>query len=556
MTAPQTTVARPRSPGFVYAALSLVMLLVVTILALTSRQDAPPSIAELAPQAQEQIKEAPDEQSSAFGSGEGGEGGEGGGTTTTTTAPPPDPGAPPTTPPPVIDEPRVRRCVGNPPRQTEDPQSPPCVAYWAGDNGGSTYKGVTGNEIRIAVPRYDQMPAKILEAYFNRRFEFYGRKLVLIDTSGERGETESEKQLSAAVSADVEHKVFASLDADDGFYYYRELARRKVVSVVGQPLFSEPELARMHPFVWQYPMTADEMLRTTGDWACSRLAGRNATFAGANGANQMSSETRKIGAVLYVEFPEDKAIALDPFERELSRCGATVVERAQGDDFFSADQAQEAVLRMQQAGITTIFCFCHTIQAGLLYKAASRQLYQPEWILATYLMTDNNGSLQTFSAQPDQLENTFGLTFAPRQLRIEDTPVRQAIKEQDPSAGADYTSLDLFFLLYRYRALLLLASGIQMAGPNLNPDTFAAGLRKARFPNPDTFHKAGSVGFEDGDHSMTDDAAEWWWSNTARSPYRDGAAGTICYVDGGNRRRRGGFTTPDRLFAPPCDSGA
>src|SRR5262249_54240556 len=36
-----------------------------------------------------------------------------------------------------------------PPHQTEDPLSPPCVAYFDGDNGGATAQGVTGSEIVV-----------------------------------------------------------------------------------------------------------------------------------------------------------------------------------------------------------------------------------------------------------------------------------------------------------------------------------------------------------------------------------------------------------------------
>src|SRR2546427_7521610 len=32
--------------------------------------------------------------------------------------------------------PSTKRCVGKPPRQTEDPMAPPCVAFFSGDNGG------------------------------------------------------------------------------------------------------------------------------------------------------------------------------------------------------------------------------------------------------------------------------------------------------------------------------------------------------------------------------------------------------------------------------------
>src|SRR5581483_1230418 len=40
-------------------------------------------------------------------------------------------------------------CVGSPPRQTEDPLSPPCVPYWRGDNGGATYQGVSASQIVV-----------------------------------------------------------------------------------------------------------------------------------------------------------------------------------------------------------------------------------------------------------------------------------------------------------------------------------------------------------------------------------------------------------------------
>src|SRR5581483_7090093 len=166
-----------RSPGIVFGALSAVILVLVAALTVTASRNGPPAIAEYAPQAAQQIKQAPLEQTSNVGGAAGAEGEET--TTTTTTAPPPPAaGAGPTTTTtePTIERPRVRRCVGNPPRQTEDPQSPPCVAYWTGDNGGATYKNVTGDTIVVAAPAASPRVMADLEAYFNKRYEFYGRK--------------------------------------------------------------------------------------------------------------------------------------------------------------------------------------------------------------------------------------------------------------------------------------------------------------------------------------------------------------------------------------------
>jgi len=159
----------------------------------------------------------------------------------------------------------------------------------------------------------------------------------------------------------------------------------------------------------------------------------------------------------------------------------------------------------------------------------------------------------------DELASTFGLAFQPRQIRPELDPYNMAVHEGDPSRAPQTEGGLLANREEDYRPLLLLASGIQMAGPNLTPATFRAGLLKARFPNPITSTHAGAVGFTASSWGMTIDAAEFWWSNTATGPYSDSGAskGTMCYVDGGRRRKLGGWsrTQRDPFFVGACDSG-
>jgi hypothetical protein len=118
---------RSRSVPAVYGLTSLAILIAVATLALVVSPPGPPALAEFAPRAEDRIDEALKAQSSNFGTGEGGDcaagqdcaagGGNGGGLGVTTTSAPPKGNE--------IDAARVRRCIGNPPRQTEDPQSPP-----------------------------------------------------------------------------------------------------------------------------------------------------------------------------------------------------------------------------------------------------------------------------------------------------------------------------------------------------------------------------------------------------------------------------------------------
>src|SRR5688500_11929152 len=114
----------PKSVPLMYGIVAGSLIAIIAALALVFVPPSTPSIAEFAPQVQEEIEEAPLNQSSQFGSGSGG-----------ACAPgqvcEADTGIGVVAPRQVIDKARVRRCVaGNPPRQIEDPQSPPCVNFW------------------------------------------------------------------------------------------------------------------------------------------------------------------------------------------------------------------------------------------------------------------------------------------------------------------------------------------------------------------------------------------------------------------------------------------
>jgi hypothetical protein len=127
-----------------------------------------------------------------------------------------------------------------------------------------------------------------------------------------------------------------------------------------------------------------------------------------------------------------------------------------------------------------------------------------------------------------------------------------AYKETDPTIQADEATF--INLVTLYRSLLLIASGIQMAGSKLTSQTFGSGLQSKPFPNPPDPGHSGAVGFLGPDHGMTNDAAEMWWSETATGA--DGATGGMCYVDGGARRTPGSWPRgADPFFTGPCKTG-
>jgi hypothetical protein len=564
---PSAQARRHRGPAMGYTALMIGLVVVFTAMLLTAPQTQRPAIAEIAPQAVAQIKDAPQEQASTNGSGADvggtGLGGQSPESATTTTAPPPNPSATGSGAP---DLKSIKRCVGNPPRQTEDPQSPPCVPYWdpSRDNGGATSFGVTREDITIAVPDYVQPVHDALANYFNARFEFYGRKLVLKPvTQGTDGTQGGEEQ--AAIEAHDSLRAFASTDNPygGGFWYAQYLADRKIIYSAMRPLSAESYLTRFRPYVWQYPMSADRIFANIGEWLCNRLAGQNAVHAGGTDAQgrPLQAERRKFGLVVERDYDENP---LNPgaLTQELDACGNHV---AQEIDWNAGEgrnpaTATDAVLKMQQAGVTSIICLCIHNATEELGSGASGQGYFPEWLLSSYYLLDNNyltGHEPTSGLPPDEREHVMGLAFVPREWNLPSHMSYQAGREGGPTTfGVDDNSGQAYVLDNAYRSLLLIASGIQMAGPHLTPETFEQGLQHASFPNPAHELVAGRVGFGGGLHTMTLDAAEWFYSNSAQSPYLRDGAGAMCYVDHGARHTSGNWPKGgDPFYNQPCDTG-
>jgi hypothetical protein len=525
------------------------VLAAVAALALPASQTPPPSIAEFAPQAQEQITDAPDAQTSESGEGPGSDGG-GPGTGTTTTLP----SQQTTTTLPPVERPRTNRCVGTPPRQTEDPQSPPCIAFFEGDNGGATSKGVTANEIRVVVPTSFTF-AEDMAAHFNTRYELYGRsiRVIPLDKSGD--------MIADAIAADQEHDAFASLLYGDAggqeSVYYDELARRGIVSANGNPSSAdEADLAAHHPFQWSYLPTYDVMARAKADWVCSSLKGKQAVHAG----GQEQTRQRAFAVVRTVE-PNGAGPDVTPLLAGLDGCGIDVGEvlemvRQSGDDAAGLRQAQDVVLKLRTRGITSVICECHTQSSGFyLYPQSTSQGYFPEWLFGTYMYQAEDTHVQLY-ADGAQMEHTFGHGWWSKQLPPEQSPWFAAIKEGEPAedfseaGGPPFSYYDARFL---YNSFLILASGIQLAGPNLTPDSFAKGLQLARFPNPGAGaapHYQGTVSFA-GDHSAIEDVAVVWASKGQRSSW-GGAPGAICYSLSGTRYRLGRFPAETPVYQGAC----
>ena len=78
--------------------------------------------------------------------------------------------------------------------------------------------------------------------------------------------------------------------------------------------------------------------------------------------------------------------------------------------------------------------------------------------------------------------------------------------------------------------MLMLSIGFHMAGPNLNPQTFQAGM----YSYPGALGPRGFWSFGPGDHTPTDDFREIWWDPERISP-QNNKPGAWVQVGGGAR---------------------
>jgi hypothetical protein len=569
----------------VNAAISVALVVLVAAVALVVRPPAPPGIAAFAPQAAKPITKAPPGQSSVNGTGSGA---CATGQRCQVVGPKPTPTrtavavTKPSGPPRGV--PSALQCYTWPDgtvTQTFDPQSPPCIASWpdeAKGNGGTTSTGVSGTTIKVAFPKANSTVTQYpkiqpLVDFFNTHFQLYGRHLQLVPfTSAEAtyqakgtGSSSNPSNQKADAEGAAQLHPFAALDFVDPSpfvaalpSYLDSLAKRGVIGIAGggiAPVVSDADLGKHAPYEWTYHASSDAVFQATAELTCRQLVGRRASHA-----TSYVAATRKFAVVLPATSLSGSPLAgQEQFFTRLAACGITkpdVVTYTDANEDAGALSA--SFLQLKNKGVTSLLFYpwLGAAQSGAPQKTASNTGYHPEWITMGYSSWTSAG-LQGGAA--DQTKSTFGVATWSKQLPLGQTPWVQAFTSgggSAPTAGSIQTGDAI------YHELLMLASGVQMAGPHLTPETFAAALQSTSFPNPGAATAPsyqGHVGFA-ADHTMMDDLAAWWFD-----PSSNGAAVTaeglhqamdtydqFCFVGLGSRWRPGSWPTTDRFFQPGC----
>lgn len=457
--------------------------------------------------------------------------------------------------------PGVRSACGTRPAQVPgDPYSPPCIAF-SGDNGGSTHRGVTGDEIVVAVRQLEGPSAaqlfselsgkKVLDSkeaaretivalaeYFSKRFQFYGRKIKIVFYDGQGvGASEllgggQERALADAVRVSDEIKAFADISAVTT-PYANALSRQKVVNL-GAPYPTRQWFIDRRPYAWSLFPDGTTAVDGIATWMQARLRNKQTVEF----SPQFKGQPRVYG-VVGPDNPE-YGDSGDRFYEQLDGFNVAVGAAYRLDINSMPNQASNIIAQLKDAGVTTVVCACDPVMLALgMTPKANEQNYSPEWITGGLAFMDQDMVAQL--VDDDQWQHSFGLAFNAEQESLGRSFPRAAFRSVRPGQEPAFGVEEMYYQMY------ILAIGLQMAGPNLNPQTFEAGM----FAYPGGRGPKGTWTFSPTDFTTVDDFREIWWDRN-RISVQNGEPGAWVELNGGARWNASKPPSgPDPYFVQP-----
>jgi hypothetical protein len=457
----------------------------------------------------------------------------------------------------LIRRPGTKRCVGNPPRQTEDPLSPPCIAFFDGDNFGATAKGVTGSEVRVVLQvdfnastspqdrdegkRLVDCAAPLSEGdntqdhfckgymtYFNDRYQTYGRRVRLWANHG-----------FSAAELEERLRPFAYVNESGSM----DPPKFKTVSV-GYLTSERSRYAAAAPYKIGFRPDNTDAARMAASYVCLKLVG---------GAANLTDDPRIAGRTRQFAYWHSQALndyesnVLDQLEKQ---CGLTIPQERR----VAGYNDRTAAARLQAAGVTTVILssFVGNTAHALVTSQATAATFFPEWVIpGSAGMRDINSNFYGRAADPAQWRSTVGITFDYRRPALTDQTWYRAWREGCPPCPSP-TGTGVSGAAHIYDSLTMLFYGIQAAGPRLTPENVDRGLHAIPQQGSANPYKPAAY-FAPGNYTFIKDAMAIWWDPSGRPP---GSPNQGCYrlPHDGRRFRAGEWVKGDGDIraAGPC----
>ncbi|HVL81192.1 MAG TPA: hypothetical protein VM840_06330, partial [Actinomycetota bacterium] len=450
---------------------------------------------------------------------------------------------------------------GTPPRQTEDPLSPPCVAFFDGNNGGATAKGVSKDEIRVVLVTMAGQDSRrertfvdcsvppqpsdsgndhachAFARYFEQRYQTYNRRVQVWNYYAVSSNT-----VWSQVVADIDEKqpfaIVAVAGQNSGASIANHAYQRGILTAMYQGTRRE-SYAKGKPYYIGFRPDMDSQAALAASFICIKLKDGPARFAG---DVTWRSRPRRFG-IFYQADTVQPAMLRDELRKQ---CDIEIAKES------NANSATTAGAEMRSAEITTAILYASSPIVPM--QSATNAGWFPEWVVPgqpyhSGIDTNRQGRL----ADPNQWRSVIGLTPDYRRDELVEQHWYRAYREGCPDCPAPSTVNDP----YVYDAFSMLFYGIQASGPRLSADNVSKGIAAIPANRSASPYKPAAY-FEPGNYSYVKDAAAIWWDPQGQAP-GDGQMGCYRLVGGGQRYRVGEWPSGDADLgnrSDPCQGNA
>ncbi len=446
----------------------------------------------------------------------------------------------------------------------------PCVKPFTGNNGGATASGVTKDAITVVVyigdpaknplqsatvkgAGADVSPATAKQTYqgyidlFAKYYETYGRKIDLKFFDGTGGPMD-EVAARADAKAIADMHPFAVLNgANQTPAWSDELAAHHIMCLANCSLAVPESFITAHaPYIFGTGPTPEQASLMTAKLVSS-LNGKNARYAG----DALKNKKRVFGIVHYDTIDGQQTSAFNTLKRALTSGGVKIATEIPFllDLNKAQENARAEISKLKAAGVTTVVYTGDPLTPASLTKEATAQNYFPEWVIGSNVLVDIALFGRTFDQQ--QWQHAFGLALTAART---DQNAQESYNLYKWEYGKPPPNNTYGVIIVDPLALF---TGLQLAGPDLTPETFAAGMFREPIlggtPLSPTLSRGHHGIWPGTDWGGTDDFGLIWWNPNAVGEDEVGTVGKGLYeyTDMGKRWLLKDFPTTDPgLFDP------
>jgi len=439
--------------------------------------------------------------------------------------------------------------------------APPCVPVAKGNNGGSTWTGVTATTINLveyqpepgglgsAIQGATGTPAQAhatVQAYvnmFNHIFETYGRHVNLIPFQATGADNDPVAAHADAVTVAQQLHAFASImGPGTTTAYVDELARLHVLCLGCGDSTLYGEIAKNAPYQWANLPTADTSLIETVDYIVAKLNGKDAVWAG---DSKMHTRKRSFTVVSETSVPPTTGFTeLQALVTKKLQEGHVNMASPPGLTYtlnLTTLPTQAATLaeKLKTTDATSVVFAGDPIMPIYLTRACAAIGYFPEWIITGIVLTDTS-TLGRYYTQ-SEWSHAFGVSSLAVPTPI-DTGNAYRLYRWWYGASTSPPSLAAPAIIPPIQQFF---GAVQTAGPDLTPQTFAEGQFRSPTAGGGPTTPLIAFGYQGAvpvpSYSSPADYTFLWYDAAAKGPDEEGMTGSgmMQYVKGGARYKSG-----------------